>query len=1119
MLLFLAFSCSPPELALTAPDGATRATLSGWGHGETAGSPDDITEWHEVRDGRQCQNWTVESAPTTFGALWIDVAMTGEVLAVGERHARVLGPDGFEWRYSGLEAWDADGRDLHASMDFGREGVRIYVDTRDAVFPVTVDPCWTTHDTLLEGPTDDAEGEQFGKSVSGGDFDGDGYDDLLVGSSRDSDFANIAGSAYLYYGSASGLATTADANFSPGTASDYFGSGVYATDLDGDGYDDAMVSSLGKRVYLYYGSASGLSTTPTTTIQLTSGNGEMGSGTWSEGDLNGDGYTDYTLSNQHGNGPTILYGSATGLASANSTHLTGVSSYFGAGGTAIVGDINSDGYDELLVGNQHDSAYLYYGSASGIGSTADLSWPAPSGANRFAGGVFEFDVDADGTQDLLVTDYFNTYVYYGYTTAYSTILTSSGHNAWGQFGVADYNGDGIDDLGHTGVNSVVWWGTATGISDSSMWTESTYSNTGQAAALDSDFNGDGYADYAASEVYGGSTADGIVHVWYGYDGDDDGDGVHCSVDCDDDDAAVGAPGTYYLDDDGDGYGDPNVSATGCPASGYVADNTDCDDTDSAIYPGATELTGDEVDSDCDGTEVCYADGDGDGYTDGTVASADTDCADSGEATSASTSTDCDDSDGAINPGATELTGDEVDSDCDGTEVCYADADDDGYTDGSTTLSTDTDCTDSGEATSSDPTGECDDSDATVYPSATETFGDGVDSNCDGEGGPNWDDDGDGLTWTEEQTWGTSDSDTDSDGDGVEDGDEVNTYGTDPTDADSDDDGLTDGDEVAYGTDPNNTDSDEGGRTDYEELVVDGTDPNDVSDDLWDTDGDGITNWVEENVYGTDPNDEDSDDDGLSDGEEVNPNGSSASDPLNADSDGDGLSDGDEVNTYGTDPGQADTDGDGLTDKEEVDAGTAPNLADTDGDGISDGDEVDAGSDPLLYDTDGDGISDGDEVDAGTDPTNADSDGDGLPDGEDAEPNNEDADGDGISDGDEVALGTDPNDPDSDDDGLSDGDEAAAGTDPNDADSDDDGLSDGQEVELGTDPNDADTDGDGVSDGQEVVDGTDPGAEATEDTAIPDIDDANAVIGCSSTPNNSAFAGLALLGLLALRRRS
>jgi hypothetical protein len=199
-----------------------------------------------------------------------------------------------------------------------------------------------------------------------------------------------------------------------------------------------------------------------------------------------------------------------------------------------------------------------------------------------------------------------------------------------------------------------------------------------------------------------------------------------------------------------------VSATGCPASGYVADNTDCDDTDSAIYPGATELTGDEVDSDCDGTEVCYAD-----------------------------------------------------------------ADDDGYTDGSTTLSTDTDCTDSGEATSSDPTGECDDSDATVYPSATETFGDGVDSNCDGEGGPNWDDDGDGLTWTEEQTWGTSDSDTDSDGDGVEDGDEVNTYGTDPTDKDTDDGGVEDGYEV----------------------LVDGTDPTAKSDDADDMDGYG------EGLYG------------------------------------------------------------------------------------------------------------------------------------------------------------------------------------------------------------------------------------------------------------------------------
>ncbi len=59
--------------------------------------------------------------------------------------------------------------------------------------------------------------------------------------------------------------------------------------------------------------------------------------------------------------------------------------------------------------------------------------------------------------------------------------------------------------------------------------------------------------------------------------------------------------TYYRDADGDGYGNPAVtlSATTQPA-GYVADNSDCNDGNSAIHPGASEITGDGLDNNCDG---------------------------------------------------------------------------------------------------------------------------------------------------------------------------------------------------------------------------------------------------------------------------------------------------------------------------------------------------------------------------------------------------------------------------------------------------------------------------------------------------------------------------------------
>jgi hypothetical protein len=180
----------------------------------------------------------------------------------------------------------------------------------------------------------------------------------------------------------------------------------------------------------------------------------------------------------------------------------------------------------------------------------------------------------------------------------------------------------------------------------------------------------------------------------------------------------------------------------------------------------------------------------------------------------------------------------------------------------------------------------------------------------------------------------------------------------------------------------------------------------------DLDGDGLSD-DEEAGLGTDHNDADTDDDTLSDGDEVNTYGT---DPLSVDTDGDDLPDAGEIVTYGSDPLDPDTDDDGLPDIEPVNWGTSPTNPDTDDDGLLDGQEVnDYGSDPHTTDSDGDSLGDGDEVNTwGTDPTNTDSDGDTLVDGEavfgtHTDPADDDSDGDGIDDGTEAGNGTDPND--------------------------------------------------------------------------------------------------------------
>jgi hypothetical protein len=129
----------------------------------------------------------------------------------------------------------------------------------------------------------------------------------------------------------------------------------------------------------------------------------------------------------------------------------------------------------------------------------------------------------------------------------------------------------------------------------------------------------------------------------------------------------GVKTTYYADTDGDGYGDVNNTTQACSApTGYVSDNTDCDDTKASVHPGAAEVCN-GIDDNCDGQidegvkTTYYRDADGDGYGD----NSNTIQACSAPVGYVSNNTDCKDNDASIHPNAVEICGNGIDENCNG----------------------------------------------------------------------------------------------------------------------------------------------------------------------------------------------------------------------------------------------------------------------------------------------------------------------------------------------------------------------------------------------------------------------------------------------------------------------
>jgi hypothetical protein len=492
----------------------------------------------------------------------------------------------------------------------------------------------TTVAIMLESNQSFAE---FGNSVSSaGDVNGDGYSDVIVGAYNYDNGQSNEGAVFVYHGSASGISPTYAVILESDQNLASFGCSVAsAGDINGDGYSDMIVGAnayengelLEGAAFIYQGTAGGISTSPITILERNQARAELGIAVASAGDVNGDGYSDvivgaYSYDNgQTDEGAAFIYqGSAEGLRSTANTQIESnqAAAEF-AYSVASAGDINGDGYSDVIVGaymfdnNHYDDGivFIFHGSSSGISTTMSAQLEPDITYSYFGYSVASAgDVNGDGYSDIIVgaPAYENgesgegvVFIYHGSATGLHTTAVTriQSNQAYAQLGssvacAGDVNGDGFSDVivgaykyddGQVDEGAAfIYLGSSAGISTIvATQLEGNQPSTyfGNSVACAGDINGDGYSDILVGAYYysNGQSWEGVVFV---YQGSINGIGATPTtiLECNQTSAHFGTSVASAGDVNGDGFADVIIGA-------YLYDNGETNEGAAFVFHGSS----------------------------------------------------------------------------------------------------------------------------------------------------------------------------------------------------------------------------------------------------------------------------------------------------------------------------------------------------------------------------------------------------------------------------------------------------------------------------------------------------------------------------------------------------